>query len=481
MSRASTLGVRALRLSAPALSLGARALEWRWRCEFEDRRPEDLRHPPGVEADRLAIKLAFLQLIERALTERRLSDASLQALVQVLAGSILTQRGDAAAKERFRREHGCGPPDFLVIAPGKACNLRCEGCYANSGAQREKLEFETLTRIIEDAKRLWGSRFFVISGGEPFAWRDGGLGIVELAQMHPDCFFIVYSNGTLIDEALARRLGRLGNLSPGLSLEGLQERTDRRRGAGVYSKVVAAMRRLREAGVLFGLSLTVGRDNAEEILSDPMIDEFMERRGAAYAWIFHYMPIGRAPELDAMATPAQRVALWRRMWDLIHDRRLFIVDFWNSATLTNGCVAGGRSGGYLYVDWNGDVRPCVFVPYSPLNVREVFAAGGDLNDVWANPFFGSIRGWQRRHGYRENGEPCGETSNWLTPCLIRDHHVDFVALARRHEPRPASEDERAALDDGEYRERLCAYDRELQSLTEPIWRAQYLQPGRRRV
>ena len=35
----------------------------------------------------------------------------------------------------------------------------------------------------------------------------------------------MYSNGTLIDDALARRLGELGNLSPVLSIEGMKART----------------------------------------------------------------------------------------------------------------------------------------------------------------------------------------------------------------------------------------------------------------
>jgi MoaA/NifB/PqqE/SkfB family radical SAM enzyme len=49
------------------------------------------------------------------------------------------------------------------------------------------------------------------------------------------------------------------------------------------------------------------------------------------------------------------------------NRHIFIADFWNSATATNGCLAAGRAGGYFHVNWNGDVSPCVFFPYSPIN------------------------------------------------------------------------------------------------------------------
>ena len=73
----------------------------------------------------------------------------------------------------------------------------------------------------------------------------------------------------------------------------------------------------------------------------------------------------------------------------------------------------------------------MFIPWSPCNVKEVFAAGGNLDDVWQQPFFRDIRAWQRAYGYRENGEPYTGGGNWLAPCLVRDHHGAFAALRRR--------------------------------------------------
>jgi len=129
------------------------------------------------------------------------------------------------------------------------------------------------------------------------------------------------------------------------------------------------------------------------------------------------------------------------------------------------------------VDWNGNVNPCVFVPYSPVSIHEVYARGGTLDQVWEQPFFASIRAWQRSYGYREEGEACGECGNWLRPCLIRDHHDVFLKLVHEHQPRPADEDARAALDDPAYHDGLVAFDRRLAELTDPIWRARYASPG----
>lgn len=462
---------------APRVRRALLATLERRACARAEHPPAPLRHPHAVERDRLAMRLALLATLERALAEDRLGDASLRGFVRLLLIDIFGKRGGAAAKARFRAEHGCNPPDFLVLSPGKACNLRCGGCYANAGPAREKLDFATLEHVVREAHDLWGMRFFVLSGGEPLAYRDGGQGVMELAERHPDCFFTMYTNGTLISDAVARRLGRLGNLSPGLSVEGMRERTDARRGAGVFDRVVAAAEALREHKVVFGLSLTATRENCEEVLSPELVELFFGRLGALYAWIFHYMPTGRAPNLELMMTPGQRLRLWERVWRLVREERRFIADFWNSGTASSGCVAAGRPGGYLYVDWNGAVSPCVFIPYSPVNVHDAYARGRTLDDIWAEPFFAALRRWQRAYGYRENGEACPDCRNWLAPCPIRDHHAEFRRILDEHPAAPTADDARSALEDPSYRAGLEAFGRELEALTGPVWRSRYLDRG----
>jgi MoaA/NifB/PqqE/SkfB family radical SAM enzyme len=470
---ALTAGARILARAAPLHHAVFDAYERRLRRRAAAP-SSHIRHPPAVEADRFALSAAMLRLVERALAEDRLSPAARRGLLQRLVHDVLLRRGGRSAKTAFVARHGCGPPDFLTVSPGKACNLRCVGCYARSGPTHAKLDWPTFDRIVSEARDLWGVRFFVLSGGEPFAYRDQGKGILDLAQEHPDCFFLTFTNGTLIGDDEARRMAELGNLSPGVSLEGGRERTDARRGGGVYDKVVAAVGRLRRAQVVFGVSLTATRENAEEILSDELVDLYFGKLGALYAWVFHYMPIGSEPSLDLIVTPEQRLRLQDRVWSLVRDRQLLIADFWNCGTATNGCVAGARPGGYLYVDWNGAVCPCVFVPYSPVNVHDVYARGGTLDDVWPEPLFAGIRAWQRRYGYREDGEAYGGNGNWLMPCLIRDHHDVFRGLVAQHRPQPADEPARAALADPSYAEGLADFDRKLAELTDPVWQSCYL-------
>ena len=111
-----------------------------------------------------------------------------------------------------------------------------------------------------------------------------------------------------------------------ISVEGWKQRTDERRGAGVYDRILNAMSLLRRDGVPFGISLTGTRNNAEEILTEDFIDFFIEQ-GALLAWLFQYMPIGRAFTLDLIVTPQQRAWMWRHSWAIVRKKRLFIADF----------------------------------------------------------------------------------------------------------------------------------------------------------
>ena len=436
--------------------------------KFIHHKPQDsLPVPPGAQSDQAEFVQVLLKTLNRILASGA-SEATLRYLFKDLALGVLVRGGDQSAISGFINRFGVKPPTFLTISPGKTCNLQCDGCYASAGPTSEKLDWSTFDRIITEAKTLWGVQFLVISGGEPFAYRSDGKGLLDAAEKHPEVFFMVYTNGTLIDDRTAEKLASLGNVMPAISVEGWREKTDERRGAGVFDKILAAMERLRRAGVVFGVSLTATRHNAEELFSDKFIDFLFKEQGAFFGWVFHYMPIGRSYTLDLMPTPKQRAWMWERSWEIIRQKDVLLFDFWNHATLSNGCFAAGRSliGGYLYIDWNGSVSPCVFVPYSPVNILKTYAQGGTLNDVWANPFFADIRAWQET--YMQN------QGNILSPCLNRDHHAVLSRLIADHEPDPIDDAAGEALSDPEYQRGLEEYGEAYKAISEPIWQEQYL-------
>jgi MoaA/NifB/PqqE/SkfB family radical SAM enzyme len=214
--------------------------------------------------------------------------------------------------------------------------------------------------------------------------------LFDLLGENQDNYFMMYTNGTLITREVAERMADLGNISPAISVEGWERETDDRRGKGVFRRVQEAMQNLRAAGVPFGISVTATRENAEVILSESFLDFYFGHQGALYGWIFQYMPIGRGFTADWMVTPEQRRWMLEQELTLLRDKKRFLVDFWNGGPMTLGCIAAGRPGGYFYVDWNGNIAPCVFFPYYVDNLYGIYANNLSLTDVLESGFFQTI-------------------------------------------------------------------------------------------
>ncbi|RJX24170.1 MAG: radical SAM protein [Dethiobacter sp.] len=298
-------------------------------------------------------------------------------------------------REKLSRELGINIPALILIDPTSACNLRCEGCWAGEYSKTDHLEPELFSRIISEAKEL-GIHWIVLSGGEPFCYPY----LLDVVADHPESVFMVYTNGTLINEKVADRLAELANLSPAFSLEGWREHTDTRRGTGTFDKVINAMDLLRERGVFFGASVTSMRNNIYELFSTEFID-FLVEKGVTYMWSFHYIPVGRDPNVELMLIPEQRLWMLERVRELRRTKPVFIADFWNDGEYTGGCIAGGRQ--YFHINAAGDVEPCAFVHFAVDTIKDK-----SLKEVLGNPLF---KAYQREHPFNKNH---------LAPCPIID-------------------------------------------------------------
>jgi len=364
-------------------------------------------------------------------------------------------------------------PYLLLISPTNNCNLRCKGCYAGSDAtKKDYLDFDTFDRILTEKRNLWGSHFTAISGGEPFIYKSQGKTLLDMAERHIDEFFLVYTNGTLIDDETAARLEQLGNVTLAISVEGYEKETDERRGKGVFQKVMNTFERLRKYGVPFGISVTGTKYNWDMITRDEFVDFYFYEQGAFFGWLFQYMPIGRSSNLDLMVPPEHRAEMWKRTWDLITRKKVFYADFWNSATASSGCICAGRPNGYFHIIWNGDITPCVFIPYAAANIYDIYNQGETLNKVFDTPLFKQIREFQDNYAYKHKHP---YLDNWLCPCPTRDHHDRFQKILEQTQPRPIDSAAEAAMQDSDYIKGLSEYGRRLYDITWPIWESRYLE------
>jgi MoaA/NifB/PqqE/SkfB family radical SAM enzyme len=381
-------------------------------------------------------------------------------------------------KEAYKEKYGDFPPQFCVLSPTKACNLNCLGCYATSDQHSTpKLEFDIARKVVEDVHDTFGSRFMTISGGEPFMYKSQGKTMWDIWEEFNDMFFLVYTNATLMNEEVARRLAKLGNVTPCISVEGFEQHTDKRRGKGVHQKILKAFKHLQDAGVPYGISVTATSQNVDVLLTEDFYDYYFGL-GITYLFQFQMMPVGRGKEvIELMITPQQRVDLYKIWKKLLMEKRYPIADFWNSGALTDGCLAYGRWGGYFYVNWHGNVMPCVFVPFYVDNVNKLYAEGKSLGDALQSKFFKNGRAWQIEHG-------CGKAhgkKNVLMPCSIKDHHDNFRANILTEDAKPENEDAEHMRSDPEFVEILRTYDAELEELSRCIFEEDYLERKKEEV
>ena len=294
-------------------------------------------------------------------------------------------------------KHGCNVPWAILMDPTAACNLKCTGCWAAEYGHSSSLSYDDLARIISQAKEL-GTYMFLYTGGEPTMRRAD---LMRLCRENPDCIFMSFTNGTLIDDSFADEIGEVGNFFPAFSIEGYEEENDFRRGEGTFKKCTAAMQRLKDRGIPFGASLCYTSKNTDVLSSDEYIDWLIDK-GVKFAWFFTYMPTGNGAVKELMVSPEQRALMFKKMREWRETKPIFALDFWNDGEYVQGCIAGGRH--YFHINSNGDCEPCAFVHYSNVNIKEC-----SVLDALKSPLFMAYK----------NNQPF--SNNMLRPCPVLDN------------------------------------------------------------
>ena len=350
--------------------------------------------------------------------------------------------GSGVQEDTARRE-GCNVPWAILLDPTSACNLHCTGCWAAEYGGKLNLTLEEMDSVVSQGKKL-GTYMYIFTGGEPLVRKKD---VLALCERHPDCEFLSFTNGTLVDEQFCRDMLRVKNFVPALSVEGFETATDGRRGSGVYKQVVRAMELLKSHGLPFGISTCYTSANFADVTSEAYFDQMIDW-GALFVWYFHYMPVGRGAAPGLLPTPEQRTEVYRRIRAYRETKPIFSMDFQNDAEYVGGCIAGGRR--YLHISAAGDVEPCVFIHYANVNIRDV-----TLLEALKSPLFMAYH----------DGQPFND--NMLRPCPMLENPEklrQMVAESGAHSTDPMSP---------ESVEHLCAkcdrYAEEWTPAAETLW------------
>ncbi|MCC8051892.1 MAG: radical SAM protein [Clostridiales bacterium] len=303
----------------------------------------------------------------------------------------------SAIQENFAKEHNCNSPWAILLDPTSACNLKCTGCWAAEYGHQLNLTLDEIDSIIRQGKEI-GVYMYIYTGGEPTVRKKD---IIKLCEMHPDCEFLAFTNGTLFDEEFCDEILRVKNFVPAFSLEGSEEANDGRRGKGIYQKVMHSMKLLKDRGLPFGVSTCYTSANVDSVSSEEYFDKLVDC-GALFAWFFHYMPVGNDASTELLPTPEQRKKMCEQIRTFRSTKSIFTLDFQNDAEYVHGCIAGGRY--YLHINAKGDVEPCVFIHYSNCNIKDT-----SLKDALQSPLF---------KAYHDN-QPFND--NMMRPCPMLEN------------------------------------------------------------
>ena len=263
----------------------------------------------------------------------------------------------AFRKFKKRKKKGNHFPAFQFISVTNDCNLRCQGCWVNSNGHKDHLDVEKIHEIIRASTRQ-GSSFFGILGGEPLLYKP----LTEIFEKHSDCYFQLFTNGTLFTPQIAERLRRLSNVTPLFSFEGDEQVADIRRGGhNIYNRTLQAIDTSVKHGLITGVAISVCKSNIEMALSDEFV-RMMHDRGVLYIWYYIYRPAGDKPNYE-LALSADEITRLRRF--LVEGRKrlpvVLIDSYWRADGEPFCPAAEGLS---HHINAAGFVEPCPVIQLS---------------------------------------------------------------------------------------------------------------------
>lgn len=267
------------------------------------------------------------------------------------------------AVNRFQRRLKRGEhfPAFMFISVTDRCNLSCQGCWVTPATPSRELSVNEIDDIVTTCKTK-GAYFFGILGGEPLLHR----GIFEVFERHPEAYFLLFTNGLLITDAVAARMRKAGNVSPLISVEGSSTVSDARRGGkDVYARTMRGLEACRRHRLVIGVATSVCKSNLDDLATAAFVRE-VAARGAHYLWYYIYRPVGPNPCPELTLDPPEIKRLRQFLVDIRQTAPLMIVDaYWDheGKALCPAAVGIGH-----HIGPGGDVEPCPPLQFAMENV-----------------------------------------------------------------------------------------------------------------
>jgi radical SAM protein with 4Fe4S-binding SPASM domain len=277
----------------------------------------------------------------------------------------------------------------------RRCNLRCRHCYIDAEDKNydQELSTEEARIFINDLADM-RVPVLLFSGGEPLLRKD----IFELGALAAKKGLrpVISTNGTLINDEIAKKIKAAGFQYVGVSIDGMQATHDNfRNKAGAFEQALKGIRACINNGIKTGIRFTVNKYNIADL---PAIIELLQREKIPRFCMYHLVYAGRGAEMMEMDISLQEKRelinwLGKKAIELHaagveteilttdnHADGIFFYqqvkknqperaeEILHLLEMHGGCSAGTK---FANVDHQGNVHPCQFwQDYTVGNIRE---------------------------------------------------------------------------------------------------------------
>lgn len=285
------------------------------------------------------------------LIKKRSKDIQLSQRQKKTVDDLIKNYSAEALRKRKKYESLGVSPESFVLGMTYDCNLSCKYCYSDSSTFKDiDMDINAASTIIREMNETFGITYITISGGEPFPK------VLELAELHENKVFFVYTNGSFIDKMNAQKIKDLGNIIPAISFLGSRKAHENIRGKENYKAVLNAMKYLKDESVIWGLSITESKINYDDIVSGKLF-ELIDNYKPLVVRMIPYVYSGRKANKLSL-TKGERLRVTSAISEAKDTYDYFIFDYVNDKTLGIDCMAGGRR--YFYITPDLKITSCVF-------------------------------------------------------------------------------------------------------------------------